>query len=241
MSVIFTFDHPHLNRQNLYTVYIYSISYSRFQPTMTGLHALFLKYPTHVWRGVQGHSAGTKLPTGYEALDRALGGGWPVGSLVEILAQGPGLGELSLLMPAVAACTRGGQGAAWLPAGSLPYAPALAQAGVDLRRLLLVSTHDDRRRLWAAEQCLRSGTCAAAIIAPLAQASDRNLRRLKLAAATGGGIAFLLRNTGAMQQASPASLRLVVEREAQDIQITLLKCRGQAPRSLRLQSGGARH
>jgi cell division inhibitor SulA/protein ImuA len=208
---------------------------------MTSLHSLFLKYPIHVWQGIQGHSIGIRLSTGYETLDRVLDGGWPVGSLVEILAQGPGLGELSLLMPVVATCCRNGQGVAWLPAESLPYAPALLQAGVDLHRLLLVSVHDDRQRLWAAEQCLRSGICAAVIIAPLAQAPDRSLRRLKLAAAAGGGIAFLLRTASALQQASPASLRISVEREAQDVRITLLKCRGQPPRSLRLQSGGINH
>ena len=208
---------------------------------MANLHTLFSKFPTQVWRGTQGHSAGTKRSTGYESLDKALGGGWPVGSLVEVLAQGPGLGELSLVMPAVAACTRNGQGAAWLPAESLPYAPALVQVGRDLRHLLVSSVQDDRQRLWAAEQCLRSGACAAVIMAPFAQAPDRSLRRLKLAAATGGSIGFLLRSAGTMLQPSPASLRLSVEREAHDIRITLLKCHGQPPRSVRLQSGGSGH
>ncbi len=46
------------------------------------------------------------LPTGYAALDRCLpGGGWPRQGLIEILVDRCGIGELSLLMPALA-CTR---------------------------------------------------------------------------------------------------------------------------------------
>jgi hypothetical protein len=205
---------------------------------MTSLSTLLSKYPAHVWRGRQDSMAAARLPTGYQALDKILGGGWPPGSLVEVLTSGPGLGELTLLIPAVAACTRAGQMVAWLPSELLPYAPALVQAGVDLRRLLLVAVRDDRQKLWAAEQCLRSGACTAVIIAASARTPDKSLRRLKLAAAAGGGTGFLLGDASAAGQASPASVRLAVERPIaapQSIQVVLLKCRGQPPGSLRLQ------
>lgn len=46
-------------------------------------------------------------PTGIPELDARLpGGGWPRGALVEILIAEDGIGECSLLLPALAALTR---------------------------------------------------------------------------------------------------------------------------------------
>ena len=43
---------------------------------------------------------------GFAALDRYLpGGGWPLGPLIEVFVERYGVGELSLLMPALAALT----------------------------------------------------------------------------------------------------------------------------------------
>ena len=47
------------------------------------------------------------LPTGYVALDRCLpGGGWPRQGLIEILSDQRGIGEVRLLLPALAALCR---------------------------------------------------------------------------------------------------------------------------------------
>ena len=90
-----------------------------------------------VWRGDRLASA--PLPavaSGHAALDAELpGGGWPRGALTELLVDGPGLGELSLLLPALAA-VRGEGG--WSLVVGAPYplhAPAWSAAGVDLARL----------------------------------------------------------------------------------------------------------
>ena len=57
-----------------------------------------------VWRGDQLASA--KVPTvasGFAPLDAELpGGGWARGALTEVLADGAGQGECSLLLPALA-------------------------------------------------------------------------------------------------------------------------------------------
>jgi hypothetical protein len=56
-----------------------------------------------VWRGHNRAHASAGLASGYEALDRHLpGGGWPQSSLTEILVEQYGIGELRLLMPALA-------------------------------------------------------------------------------------------------------------------------------------------
>jgi len=208
---------------------------------MPSFDTLLTKYPAHVWLGHHPAANGPRLSTGLDGLDQLIGGGWLMGSLVEILAAGPGLGELSLLMPAIAHCTHRGRGAFWLPAEALPYAPALQQAEVNLAGLCLVATADERQRLWAAEQCLRSGACDLVLIAGLKDVPLRNLRRLKLAAAAGGSIAFLHRGERTAAQPSPADMRLRVRRlpgPTAAIQVSVLKCRGQSIRTVQLRLPG---
>src|SRR5258707_13505090 len=55
-------------------------------------------------------------PTGFEILDAELpGGGWPQGQLIELLHDDPGIGELSLLAPALAAQARAGRPRVLIP------------------------------------------------------------------------------------------------------------------------------
>src|SRR6185295_7940581 len=89
------------------------------------------------------------------------GGGWPAGGLTELLVPTKGIGELGLLMPALARLTCAGKRVVWLAPPYLPYAPALAAAGIDLPHLALVRAAGRRDALWAAEQALRAGSCHA--------------------------------------------------------------------------------
>ena len=128
-----------------------------------------------VWRGrapVQPREA--VVSSGLASLDEALGGGWPRGALTELLADGPGL---SLLLPALAELGRGDRWLAWVNPPWLPYAPALAEGGVDLSRVLLIHGRDEAQALWAAEQALRSGNCAAVLFWPR-QITTARARRL---------------------------------------------------------------
>ena len=84
------------------------------------------------------------IPTGFRELDRALpGGGWPLGAITEIFVDGYGIGELELLMPALAALTKEDPAkpkkwVAWIAPPFVPYAPALQQHGVNIDRLLMI-------------------------------------------------------------------------------------------------------
>ena len=79
------------------------------------------------------------MPTGFDALDRELpGGGWPAGALTELLVRRAGIGELQLVLPALAALSWAGKRIVWLAPPHLPYAPALAADGVDLAQLVVV-------------------------------------------------------------------------------------------------------
>jgi hypothetical protein len=166
--------------------------------------------PVHpaLWRGEECAPTTQTVPTGFAPLDRCLpGGGWPQGALTEIASAVSGIGELRLLMPACARLTRAGRWVVFVAPPWIPYAPALAAAGLDPGRLLLVRTGERRERLWAFEQALQSRSCGAALAWPEA-ADERSLRRLQLACERGGSMGILFVPEQATRNASPAALRL---------------------------------
>lgn len=185
-----------------------------------------------LWRGNRHPVAQRSAPTGSAALDAFLpGGGWPLGALTELHSPGPGSGELSLLTPALARATGRGERVALVAPPVPPYAPALAAAGVALAQLWVVDAERGDDALWAAEQLLRSGAFAA-VLAWLPQATPTQLRRLQLAAETGGPCwALAYRPERAAAQASPAALRLHWDTR----QLQVLKCRGANPGRLSLR------
>jgi len=189
------------------------------------LEAVLHRHP--VWRGA-GLASPTapSVPSGYPALDRELpGGGWPAGALSEILCARQGVGELQLVLPALAALSQAQGRVAWLAPPHLPYAPALAAAGMRLEFLTVVRAPGRRDALWAAEQVLRAGACRALLLW-LPRAGYAELKRLALAAETGKSVAMLFRAPQVAQESSPAPLRLALEPEGEQLAVRILKRRG---------------
>ena len=180
-----------------------------------------------VWRGrAPARSTPATHPTGVDALDAVLPfGGWPPSSMSEVLTAHDGIGELSLVLPTLARLTQLRQSIVVVGPPYLPYAPGWTLKGVDLDHLLVVRA-TGKEALWAAEQCLRSGACAAVLCWPQ-EATDKSLRRLQVAAETGKALGFALRSTRALSNASPAALRLQVE--SQPRRVRVIKCRGATP------------
>lgn len=179
-----------------------------------------------LWRADQlAHSAARCLDTGFAALSAQLpGGGWPLGSLVDLLVQQHGIGELRLLQPALAALEQ--RPIVLLQPPHEPQALALAALGLDPSQLLLVrSGARAADALWAAEQILRSGCCGALLMWQK-QARGETLRRLHLAAQSGETLFCLLRPLAAAQEASPAPLRLSLRPVAGGLDIGFIKRRG---------------
>ncbi len=161
-----------------------------------------------LWRGGHPTAAATAVASHHPELDALLpGGGWPQGALTEIQYPQEGLAEVSLVLPTLAALSRQGRRIAWVAPPHLPYAPALQQAGLDLRRFLLIRAPDPGAALWALEQTLRSGACAAVLGWPTT-ADHRALRRLQLAAEAGDCLAFIFLLQQQAPHTSPAALRL---------------------------------
>ncbi len=167
------------------------------------------------------------LPTGFPALDEVLPeAGWPMGALTEILVPREGAGELRLVMPALAELSARGRWLAWVGPPYVPYAPALEARGIALSRILWVRSDNGAQQLWSAEQALRSGVCGAVLVWPT-RVHQRRLRRLQLAAESGGAWALLFRCAAPPGDGSPASLRLrVAPVAANSLAVEVLKCRG---------------
>jgi len=171
--------------------------------------------------------------TGRRALDARLpGGGWPTASLIEVLLGAPGLGEIQLFLPALVQCQRKASGdtpwLVWIAPPHEPFAPALAQEGIELARLIVVRPTTATEALWAAEQTLSSGVCAAVLLW-LKGTDDRWLRRLKLAAEAGGALGVLFRPERHRFESSPAALRLLLTPGALEPQLEILKVQGGRP------------
>lgn len=184
-----------------------------------------------IWRGGE-HALREKtpsaqcIPTGLAALDEQLpGGGWPLGTLAEVLLPYHGIGELELLMPVLARLSRMERRLVWVAPPYLPYAPALQEAGIDLTHLLLIQAHNPQQQLWAMEQALRAGVCGAVLAWPHTP-DPRVLRRLQLAAEAGQAAGILFRPLPDARQASPAGLRIELTPVTNGITITIRKRRG---------------
>ena len=160
-------------------------------------------------------------PTGHAALDALLPQrGWPRRALTELLLPADGVGELALLMPTLARLSREGGTLALVAPPYLPYAPAWQAAGIDLGALQVIEAAP-RDALWAFEQCLRSGACAAVVGWPR-QADAQALRRLQVAADSGDCLGFVLRDRKHEANPSPAALSL--DRDGDGWRVR--KCRG---------------
>ena len=180
-----------------------------------------------LWRASEfARVAVPSLPTGFPALDAELpGGGWPTGSLTEILLAHEGIGELRLFGPALASLSAAGKRLTWIAPPHRPYAPAIAAAGIDLAKLIIVEVRTAQETLWATEQALASRACGAVLAWPAA-VKYSELRRLQLAAEASRALAVLFRPQKAANVSSPAALRIALATVVGGLAVHILKRRG---------------
>lgn len=179
-----------------------------------------------LWRGSQLARAGQRcLPTGHAALSTELpGGGWPLGTLIDLLATQPGIGEIRLLQPALRALPPQRRIVLLQP----PHAPQIASwvsLGLAPSQLLWLKPERTADALWAAEQVLKSGSCSALLFWQ-PQIRPESLRRLHLAAQSGDTLFFMFRPAKAAQESSPSPLRLLLEPAGDDLRLHIVKRRG---------------
>ncbi|WP_395795037.1 translesion DNA synthesis-associated protein ImuA [Aquimonas sp.] len=181
-----------------------------------------------LWRAGSTRSQRAAEPSGLAELDAFLPtGGWPRAAMSEILFAADGQGELGLVLPLLARLSEGRGRIVLVAPPYRPYAPALVQCGIELDAIVIVEA-TPKQALWAAEQCLRAGCCAAVLCWPDAGrgVDERGLRRLQLAAEAGHSLGIALRPLRAASQTSPAALRLTLDAEGE---LRVLKARGANP------------
>jgi hypothetical protein len=179
-----------------------------------------------IWRGSDCAAEPAAVSSGFPVLDAVLPGrGWPMAALTEVVLAREGIGEITLTLPALARLQAQGRDVVWIAPPHIPYAPALAAAGIDLARFIVVHCRNATDRLWAYEQALRAPECGAAF-AWLATADDRLLRRLQVAAHEGGTWGVLWRRPSQHALATAAPLRLGLAPQDGRLAVRLLKRRG---------------
>jgi protein ImuA len=178
-----------------------------------------------LWRASQlAHGRGKTIDTGYPVLSAELpGGGWPVGELVDLLVEQPGVGEMRLLRPAFSQLNE--RPIALIRPPHIPDGPGLNYIGLSLERLLQIRTTKITDALWSAEQILQTGSCGAVLLwAQHTKASS--LRRLHLAAQSSETLLIMVRPLATAQDSSPALLRLALRPAAEGLMVDIVKRRG---------------
>lgn len=191
-----------------------------------------LKHPA-VWRyGELGLNPKSATETGFSELDQVLpAGGWEEGALTEILASEQGIGELSLLIPAVSQASKAGRGIVLVAPPFVPFPHAWEAKGVVLKQVVIIRAQG-QEALWAMEQAARSGACGMVIGWTASCTKDTTyqaLRRLQMAADAGKTVLALFRPQTVAGDASAAPTRLRVWAAAGELQIHAFKRRAAMP------------
>ncbi|MFC5473624.1 translesion DNA synthesis-associated protein ImuA [Paraherbaspirillum soli] len=192
----------------------------------TAAQQLVSHMPHAIWRADQMGSYATGVTaSGHPALDAELPNhGWPAATLIELLLQQTGIGEMQLLRPALATIAQQRRIVLVQP----PHAPHIAAwlgSGLPPERLLWIKTARSADALWSAEQVLRNGSCGAVLLWQT-QVRSEALRRLHLAAQGGDTVFWMFRPLTTAQDASPSPLRLGLRPARAGIEIDLIKRRG---------------
>jgi protein ImuA len=178
-----------------------------------------------LWRGHQlARGVGRVVPTGHDNLSVELpGGGWPIGALVELLSQQPGIGEVRLLQPALSAVAE--RPIALVKPPLIPDTIGLSYVGLPVKKLLRLEPQTTSDALWTTEQILKANSCGAVLVWQEHMRAD-SLRRLSLHALTADVLFFLLRPLSTQRDASPATLCLVLRPADEGINIEIVKRKG---------------
>jgi len=165
------------------------------------------------------------LSTGITSLDAMLPqGGWPIGAITEIFCPENIAQTAPLVWPALAKIS---QDKRWLALIAPPHAPSTQQLsanGVDLNHVLMIHPHTTSNGLWAVEQALRAGTCAA-VLSWVTNADHHALQDLRGAALAGNCCGLIFRPDWAQHQPSSASLRLSISADQGGLYVELLSTR----------------
>jgi hypothetical protein len=209
------------------------------------MREILLQQIPNLWRADALTAAAPQfVSSGYAQLDAALGGGWPVPGLLELLCDQWGMGELQLLLPLMktlsespmptlmsASSAATPRPVLWINPPFEPQAIALAQHGMQPAQHWSSRNLNAADAVWAVEQSLRSGACAL-VLSWLSGLNMPSLRRLKLAALSGACVGVLFRPPREATQTTAANLRLKLTATHAGLHVELFKVQGRRPTSV---------
>jgi protein ImuA len=146
------------------------------------------------------------VPLGINFVDAALQGGLRRSGLHEVTAADESAAAAGFCTVMLARLAEKRGIVVWCRRGSDLYGPGLAALGLDPARLIVVRPRREADVLWAMEEGLRS-RAPAAVLGEAAGGGPIALRRLQLAAESGGVAAVLLRPAQAPFVPGPALTR----------------------------------
>jgi cell division inhibitor SulA len=181
-----------------------------------------------VWQASHNPSHSSEyIKTGFIELDQALEGGWPQVGVVALQSL-LGVGELRLFLPGLKQrCQQSERLLVLIAPPCSVNAEMFCDYGFDLHNILIIKAEDYCARLWSAEQCLKSGCCAAVLIWQ-ASLQVHQVKRLQLAAQQGGALAVFF-SRKQVYQGLPLSLSLDLLPISQGLEIKINKRRGGWP------------
>lgn len=163
--------------------------------------------------------------TGYLNLDTELpNNGWPRSSLVELLVQQHGIGEMQLLKPALAALSKNRRIALIQPP-FLPHSMTCRAWKVNERSVYWLRPASSADALWSTEQMLKSGAFGAVVLWQ-SNVRPESLRRLNLAAQSTETWLWLVRPLAASADPSPSPLRLALRPSFGGVFVDIIKRKG---------------
>ena len=183
----------------------------------------------NLWKGPGKLKESSSISTGYSQLDQYLpGGGWPIGALTEILLVNTEQPPIWLIVPALAKLEYEKRWQAWIAPTGIPYAPAIANTGIDISKTLVISPPTHKDILWATEQTLESGVCSAVLFWPHKMLTTTS-HRLQIAAKNGHSFGLCFCSSKNTKHNTMATLRILFNPDYQGGEITILKSRGIKP------------
>lgn len=168
--------------------------------------------------------------TGFKQLDELLvDGGWPRAGLLDILCDRYGIGELRLLSSALVRPSSEARWTVLINPPYVPYAPAFQALGINVNDLIVVHPSSHTEALWSLEEAVRSGS-SQTVLAWLNERDlqDKQLRRIQAKSKEHEVLSVLFRPLAAEQRPSPSELRLKIEKQTADRELTvsIVKRRG---------------
>jgi cell division inhibitor SulA len=151
-----------------------------------------------LWQGSHHHHTLDHQLSGFSVFDTAVGG-FPTTGVIELNAD-LAIGELRLISHALQQQSEQKLIVFINPPGALS-ADAFQAFDINIENILVINTDDEKKALWSAEQCLKSGACGAVTLWHKAL-EIHQAKRLQVASESGQCLHFFF-NT---QQSNPVSL-----------------------------------